>query len=151
MTWTFDAGEDIPFPSGTASGDGALLHSPAEPVTGLCRTTRISGLPHRYRGGLDDAPGNTVHAHAVNKRKVPPSDDQDDCRRVACKIKATLDCDASADGTTTELATEPAEDDYESIKAMADADHLVRMPLPSFLNLIIDSGCGLQTPGRAYC
>jgi hypothetical protein len=32
MTWTFDADEDIPFPSGTASGDGALLHLPAEHV-----------------------------------------------------------------------------------------------------------------------
>jgi hypothetical protein len=120
-------------------------------VAGLHQMTCISGLTHCYHGGLDDAPGNTVHTHAVNKCKAPPSNDQDNCQHVACKIKAALDCDASTDGTTTELAMEPAEDDYKSIKAMADTDHLVCMPLPSFLKLIINSGCGLQTPGRAYC
>jgi hypothetical protein len=138
MTWTFDADEALPFPSDTMSGSGITLPclpSPARGISGVRQTTRISRLPYRFRHGLD-SPSDPVQAHGVTKRKAPPSDDQDDGRRVARKTKTNEDGDTSADGTTTEVATEvatePAEDDYESIKAMADADHQVHFPSPSF-------------------
>jgi hypothetical protein len=70
------------------------------------------------------------------KHKAPPSDDQDNGRRVAHKFKTNEGGDASADGTTTEVATEvatePADDDHESIREMADADHRVCLPRPHF-------------------
>jgi hypothetical protein len=134
MTWTFDEDEAIPFPSDAVSGGGTLLSSPAEPIAGVCRTTRISGLPRRYRNELDETSKVSVHVRAINKRKAPPDDDLDNCQRVACKLKTGLDQDASADGTITEVATEPADDDYRPFKEMADADHQVRWPLLSFSN-----------------
>lgn len=129
MTWTFDADEAIPFPSGTASGTGLVLPSltsPSVAIAGVRRTTRTICPCSRYLDGLD-SPSIAIRA----KRKAPPSDDQEDDRRVERKIENSLDDDASAHGTTTEVATELAEDDYESIQAMADADNQVRLPLPS--------------------
>jgi hypothetical protein len=98
------------------------------------RTTRISGLPRRYGNKLDDTSKIFVHVHTINKQKAPPSDDLDNCQCVACKPKTDLVQDASADGTITEVAMEPADDDYQSFKDMADADHQVCWPLPSFSN-----------------
>jgi hypothetical protein len=157
MTWTFDANEALPFPSDTTSGGGIILPclpSPARGIAGVRQTTCISRLPCCFRNVLD-SPTSAVQAHGVTKRKAPPSDDQDDRRHVTRKVNedgdANADGDASADGTTMEVATEPAEDDYESIQAMADADHQVRLTSPSFLTvLIINPGFGLQTTGRAY-
>jgi hypothetical protein len=150
MTWTFDADETLPFPSVTTPGCGIVLPSlpsSAGGRAGVRQTTRISRLPSRYLNGLDSP--------SVSKRKAPPSDDQDNGRRVARKFKTDEGGDASADGTTTEVATEvatePADDDHESIREMADADHRVCLPSPSFSTaLIINSGHGLQTEGRAY-
>jgi hypothetical protein len=134
MMWTFDEDEAIPFPSDIVSGGRTLLPSPAEPIAGVCQTTRISGLPHCYCNELDDTSKISVHVHAINKQKAPPSNDLDNCQHVTCKLKTDLVQDASADGTITEVATEPADDDYQSFKDMADADHQVHWLLPSFSN-----------------
>jgi hypothetical protein len=150
MTWSFDADETLPFPSVTTPGCGIVLPSlpsSAGGRAGVRQTTRISRLPSCYLNGLDSP--------SVSKRKAPPSDDQDNGRRVARKFKTDEGGDASADGTTTEVATEvatePADNNHESIREMADADHRVCLPSPSFSTaLIINSGHGLQTEGRAY-
>ncbi|KAF8271635.1 hypothetical protein EI94DRAFT_1784145, partial [Lactarius quietus] len=56
------------------------------------------------------------------KRKAP-SDDAAPDRCVTRKVTIDVDGDAGGEDTISEPSTEPADDDYEAIKAMADADN----------------------------
>jgi hypothetical protein len=121
---------------------------------------------HPSQRALDVAEASSS-AHPSAKHKAPS--DTNPNLRVSHKVVIDMDedgadedgtdedgtdedsADVSDDGATTEPATEPADDDYKSIKAMVDADNQVCSPLLSLLNdiLIYFSGFGLQTPGRA--
>ena len=121
MTWSYDADDTIPFPSHNAVND---------PATGLHWTSRIS-CPSRHV--LEEyesasgaaavklptkckAPHNAISRYILKKTHIDVDDDD------------SIDCDPSSDGggATTEPATEPMSDNYEALKAMADADNMVR-------------------------
>ena len=136
MTWYHDADDTIPLPANNAvDGDTA---------TGLRRTSRISRPSRRVLEEYESASGATASTRPATKRKAPHNlntighhvlkktciyvDDGDD-----------KDGDPSSDdgGAATEPATEPMSDDYEALKAMANADNMVcpLSPLPFALYL----------------
>jgi hypothetical protein len=132
ISWTYDADEDIPFPSGSTSGAPA----PALVVAGIRRTTRI-GRPSKR--ALEAAEASS---HPATKRKASTdlNSDRHVARRVIIDLDSDNDNDANGDNGDgdgngddnatsdfdglTDLATEPA-DDYEVLEAMADADNRV--------------------------
>ena len=102
-------------------------------VAGARQTTRTHRPSQRALEAAEAASSSSASAHLGSKRKAP-SDPIPDCR-VTRKIIYDLD-DEVADPSDGGATTEPAEDDYESIKAMADADNLVRSS-PSLLNCVL--------------
>jgi hypothetical protein len=123
MIWSYDADESISFPSGVASPPVLSCHAPAAIVAGARRTARTHRPSLR---ALEAAEASSSALDPRAKRKAPSDPDQD--RRVTRKVIADVDDDDSDtgnDGATTEPATELADDEYESIKAMADADSQV--------------------------
>ena len=130
IEWSFDADETVPFPltSGDPSGDSSTTTlAPAEP--GLRRTTRTIRPAHRFIEE-DSECASSTNAQLATKRKAP-SDDPDPDRRVSCKIVIRINSSSDEDVSSVP-PTEVAEDDYESIQAMADADNLVCFPAPLF-------------------
>lgn len=157
MTWNYDADESIPFPSGSTSVaplPSSGSHAPATMVAGVRRTTRVS-KPSRRVLEAAEASNALLSQRLAAKRKAPSDSLQ---RRVSRKIVINVDDegadtssgdedasaegedvvsededaatnadidDASDGGTTTEPGTS---DDYEALKAMADADNLVCFP-----------------------
>jgi hypothetical protein len=163
LTWSYDVDESIPFPSGHGSGMDPISsggHAPATMVAGARRTTRIHRPSQRALEAAEATSSGSASTHLGSKRKAPsdpvpdrrvpsdlvpdrrvPSDPVPD-RRVTRKVVHDVDNDdaePSDDGATTEPATDLAEDDYESIKSMADADNRVRSQhsSPSLLNDVL--------------
>lgn len=132
IVWTYDADEDIPFPSGSTSGELHSSGGPA-PATVLGGTRRTTRVPRPSKRALEAAEAST----SGTKRKASTNHDTD--RRVARKIidldddddndadnnVSARDFDVSDFDGPSDLVTEPA-DDYEAIEAMADADNRVR-------------------------
>ncbi|KAF8265478.1 hypothetical protein EI94DRAFT_322641 [Lactarius quietus] len=129
MEWTYDADESLPFPPSTAS---------CVPAPAVCQTTH----PHRpSRRALEaaEADTETEAANALARAKRKATTDPNPTRRVTRKVdvdkldsnsdsKVKVDTAAddpgdSDDDATTEPGTEPADNDYEVLKAMGDADH----------------------------
>ena len=146
MEWTYDADESTPFPSSTVSGTSSGGPAPATMVAGIRRTMRVHRPSRRAREAAEaeaeveastsarsrvkrkvpsDADGHPIPV----RRKVIDLDDNDDNDYADNADNDDNDTshttDHSEDGAVTELATEPADDDYEILKAMADADHQV--------------------------
>jgi hypothetical protein len=146
ISWSFDADDSIPFPSGDASGDasGGRISSgdgePAVPTAALHWTTRVIRPAQHFRNGAKSDSSAPTSTPLAIKRKVS-------CKNPAHCVtqKVTIDVDdedskdsnANSDdrGTTTEPVTEPTSDDFEALRAMADADIRVRFPLPLTFNL----------------
>lgn len=156
IVWTYDADESIPFPSvsGTVSAPSSGGPAPAAMVAGVRRTTHVHRPSRRAREAAEAEVevAASTSAHSRIKRKAPGDDDGHPipARKVMRKVVVDLDddddndydnngdnaandaghtTDHSEDGATTELATELADEDYEILKAMADADHHVSPPL----------------------
>ncbi|KAI9433753.1 hypothetical protein H4582DRAFT_2081867 [Lactarius indigo] len=127
ITWTYDVNESISFPlapSDNSGGQVATLncHSDGSHLlsSGLRRTGRV---PRPSQRALEAASNGSVGTHLNTKRKAPSAPDVTN-RHVSRKVDTVVDDDdadhsESGDGATTE----PADDDYESIMAMADADN----------------------------
>ena len=165
IVWTYDADEDIPFSSGSASGaqephPSGTRYAPAVVVAGTRRTTRV----HRPSKRALEAAEASTSADPGTKRKA--STDPNSNRRVSRKVVIDLDNDDDDDGdnndtdckyTATDFdvsdfdgadaATEPA-DDYELFEAMADADNQVCIRSSSDLcsHLTCFSGSCFQVP-----
>jgi hypothetical protein len=145
ISWSFDADESIPFPSGDASGDasGGRVSSgngePAVPTAALCQTTCVIRPAQRFCDGAESDSSAPTSTPLAIKRKVSG---KNPARRVTQKVTIDVDDEDSEDsnansddcGATTEPVTEPASDDFEALRAMADADIRVRFPLPLTFN-----------------
>jgi hypothetical protein len=156
IVWTYDEDESIPFPSGSGvhppSSGG---HAPAMMVAGTRRTTRIHRPSQRALEAVEASSSSSASIRPGVKCKAQrdPAPEHRVTRKVVIDSDADdVVADSSDDGATTEPATEPADDDdYESIKAMADADNQVRTP-SSLLNGLLThfSGFNLQNPSQSY-
>lgn len=153
IEWTFDADESIPFPSeaqnalGACDGRGVAPTPLALSAEGtrwstcvFCPSRQLLEASEVFSTGLTVTRGT----HPGTKCRAPPGSVA--CR-VACKIVIDVDEYLSSempdeDDTSTEAAQDPGNDDatmepvldaddlasetnYQSIKAMADADHKV--------------------------
>ncbi|KAF8261946.1 hypothetical protein EI94DRAFT_1705161 [Lactarius quietus] len=96
---------------------------PLEVVKGLCRTTHVSHPSRRVLDALDSecALTNPIRTRMVKCKAL--SDGLDTGRHVARKFAINEDSDTYGDDSISQPSTEPADDNYESIKAMADADN----------------------------
>jgi hypothetical protein len=141
MAWTYDEDKSIPFPS-----EGA----PATMVAATRRTARIPRPSLRALKAVE-ASSASIRPGAKHKARSDPAPERRVARNIVIDVDSDVTANSSDDGATTEPATEPADDEYESIKAMADADNQVCIP-SSLLNclLIPFSGFNLQNPSRSY-
>ncbi|KAH8978631.1 hypothetical protein EDB86DRAFT_3090304 [Lactarius hatsudake] len=155
IVWSYDVDESTPFPLDDVTGMHPFFsggRAPATMVAGAHRTARVPRPSQRARNAAEattsssstarvprplqcahDAAEATAEATTSSssasagpgaKRKAPTATVPS--RRVMRKVD--LDgclADHSDAGATMEPNTEPASDDYESIKAMADADNEV--------------------------
>jgi hypothetical protein len=155
IIWSYDADESIPFPLGSASGSHSGSHTPATNVAGVHRTTRISCPSQRYIEEAEPAPSASVRKFFGIKRKATSNlpDHGAARKKIADAVDDDAGGDASDNGTTTAPPTESVSDDYESLRAMADANNQVCSPHHSLSNhVIISISVGdLQIPGGAYC
>ena len=137
IVWSYDADDSIPFPAGSTSASlpvSASRHAPATVVASVCQTTRVIQPCRRY---LED---NDVESRlAPNcktsgaKRKAANMLINPQATRRTINVVSDDDCDGESDsGTPSPPPTELASDNYESLKAMADADNQVRAMMPPF-------------------
>jgi hypothetical protein len=132
ITWFYNANESIPFPSGSASASHSS-HAPATTVAGVCRTTRIICPSRHYikeAEVTESASSTSVRKYFGVKRKATSNlpDHRAACKKITDAVDNAAAGDASDNATTTAPPTELTSDDYESLKAMANADNLVCSP-----------------------
>ena len=124
MTWSYDTNNSIPFPPDTAVG--------GDPATGLRRTSRISCPSRHVLEEYESASGATASTCPAIKCKAAHNLNTI-THYVSKKVCIDVDNDDNKDGNpssddgsaATEPATEPTSDDYEALKAMANADNTV--------------------------
>jgi hypothetical protein len=156
ILWQYNEDESLPSPSDSASmlPPSSGSHSPATIVADVCRSSCVFCPSQQALEAAEtssSAPAST--GTCLGKRKAQADDIKPEHR--ATKVIVALDDsdDDSKDAPPTEPNTEP-EDDYESIKAMADTDNEVRCSHPHFpwngLTFMSLAGCNLQTPSRAH-
>ncbi|KAH9020894.1 hypothetical protein EDB85DRAFT_1895932 [Lactarius pseudohatsudake] len=111
INWSFDADELTPFPSDNVSGvrQTTCVPRPLQRAVEAAEAV-ASNSPAAPASTCPDA------KHKALTATVPR-------RHVTCKVVIDLDVSDSDKGATTEPNTDPASDDYEAIKAMADADN----------------------------
>jgi hypothetical protein len=134
IVWSYDADDSIPFPSSSASATHPISvgsHTPATVVAAVCQTNRISRPSRRYLEEDKELHSAPASKSSGVKRKAASTLLN---RRATCKtinVVSDDDCDGDSDGgTPSPPPTELASDDYESLKAMADADNQVCTPQP---------------------
>jgi hypothetical protein len=129
IEWTFDADEDIPFPTGSTPGElhSSGGHAPATVLGGTRQTTRIPCPSKRALEAAEVSSSRTKRKASTNRDQHVTckiiNEDNDDEADVNHNLTAR-DMDVSDYDGPSDLATEPA-DDYEAVEAMADADHQV--------------------------
>ena len=142
IVWNYDADDSIPFPSEVGStshlsSSSTSEHGPATVVAAVHRTTCKSRPSWRVLEELEAAEvASSAPASKSSGIKRKAASTLSNCR-VMRKVIDISDGD-SDDGSPTLPPTEPASDDYESLKAMADADnrvcaHQLLFLLPSHL------------------
>jgi hypothetical protein len=140
ITWAFDADESIPFPAGQISGGDA----PAEMGASVRRTTHIARPSRRVLEALEaeeaarsakhKPPCGSPRRCVSRKAAINVDDDDSNFRKVAVNVDdddGNDACNSNSDsdinnGITTQPPTEVMSDDFEALKAMADADNQVR-------------------------
>jgi hypothetical protein len=132
IMWFYNADESIPFPSGSASASHSS-HAPATTVAGVHRTTHIIRPSRCYieeAEVTESASSTSVCKYFGVKCKATSNlpDHRAACKKITDTVDDAAAGDASDDVTTTVPPTELVSDDYESLKAMADADNLVCSP-----------------------
>ncbi|KAF8260890.1 hypothetical protein EI94DRAFT_1811105 [Lactarius quietus] len=106
MDWSYDADDSIPFPLANTSHNHSLFSGkhtsavPIVPISGIRRTTQKVVI------NVDEDANADVEADAVTGANLDDSDDD-------------------SDGGAT---MEPDDDDFEALKAMADADNQACSP-----------------------
>ena len=170
INWAFDADESIPFPAGQNAGDHtASLGSHAPDVMGdsICRTTRLC-CPSRCV--LDALDAEAACPRPRTTKRKPPQDIPS--RRVSRKVVIDVDDDDGNDagdsdndddddsdgdsdnGIATEPASEAMSEEYDTLRAMADADNQVcPSTAPTFVrnpHLCYLSGCNFQIEGGTH-
>ena len=139
ILWTYDEDELLPFPLDSAPTSSSGSHVPATTVASVRRTTRVIRPSQRALDAAETS--SSVPASAGMRPGVKRKAQADDSKPESGVTRtATIrfdDSDGSEDAPPTEVATEPEDDDYESIKAMADADNQVSF-LSSLLSLELD-------------
>lgn len=155
IVWSYDADDSIPFPSGSASVShnshptSASRRASATVVAAVRRTTRVSRLSRRFlEEDLEaELPKAPTCKSSGGKRKAASALPN---RRAKCKtidVVSDGDCDGESDGgTSLPPPTELASDDYESLKAMADADNQVCASHFPLIFIIFSSQLRLRSP-----
>jgi hypothetical protein len=140
IVWSYDADDTIPFPSDNASGSHSGSsggHAPAIVVGSVRRTTCVSRPSQRVLEALeaDEAAESARNASVNRKRKAISALPDHRARKTVINVISDGDSDSdSSDGGSPSPPTEPVSDDYESLKAMADADNQVHPhSLPHFI------------------
>jgi hypothetical protein len=135
IVWMYDADEDIPFPSGSTSGQEphpSGRSAPAVVVAGTRQTTRVH---HPSKWALEAAEASTsADPGAKHKASTNPNPNRHVSRKIIIDMdnndndndNDNIDGDnAATDFNVSDFnGTEPA-DDYEIFEAMADADNQV--------------------------
>ena len=128
ILWQYDEDESLPFPSGSAPmlPPSSGSHPPATIVADVRQSScvfRLSQWALKAAETSSSTPAST--ATHLGKHKARADDDEAELCATGKVIIAMDDSDGSSeDGPPTEPSTEP-EDDYKSIKAMADVDNEV--------------------------
>lgn len=144
IIWSYDADDSIPFPSDNASGPrsgSSRGHSPATVVASVRRTTRVSRPSRRVLEELEAAEAAssapTQNVGANHKCKAISALPDHRARKAAINVVSDDDSDDDSDGgSPSPPPTEPVLDDYESLKAMADANNQVSS-LPDFIIVLL--------------
>jgi hypothetical protein len=134
IVWTYDADDDIPFPSGSTSGEPLSSggQAPAMVLGATRRTTRVPRPSKRALEAAETSSSATKRKASTNRdqrvtRKIIDLDDDDANKADDDYIPTTdIDVDITDFDGPSDLATEPA-DDYAALEAMADADNRVCM------------------------
>ena len=173
IEWSFDADESVPFPPEAqnlvgASDGGGAAPTPQVSAEGIRRSARAFCPSRRLLEAVEvssTGPTATRGAHQGAKRKAPHGSMT---RRVARKIVVDVDgCSSSEvpdeDNPSTDAAQDSGNDNdamnpsdltsdanYDSIKAMTDADHKVRHLCTSVQIFTGYLGSKLQNQKRAY-
>jgi hypothetical protein len=132
MLWSYDADESIPFPSDNASGSHTTSrHAPATVVAAVCQTARISRPSWRYleeAGASESASSTPAHKSAGVKCKATSMLVN---QHATHKIVNVVGGDGDGGSRMpSPLPTELVSDNYEALKAMANADNEVCAPQP---------------------
>src|ERR1700677_1750857 len=139
IIWTYDADESVPFPSGGDSGSLSVssgILAPATSGAAVCWTARISRPSRRVLEAAEAELASSAPARKSSGIKRKAGNDLPDDRATHKKVITVVSDDAGNDsgddasdsGTLSPPPTEPASDDYEALRAMADADNQVHPP-----------------------
>ena len=151
IVWSYDADDSAPFPSGSTSASlpiSASGRAPAKVVASVRRTTCVIHPCHRYLEEDDEAELHSAPTCKTSGVKCKAASTLVNRRATRKTINVVSDDDSDGEsdgGTSSPPPTELASDDYESLKAMADADNQVRSVTPQ-LSDIYSSNLRLQTP-----
>ena len=132
IVWSYDADDSVPFPAGSTSASlpiSASRRAPATVVASVRWTTRVIHPCHRYLEEDDNVELRSAPMCKTSgvKRKAASTLFNPRATRNTINVVSDDDCDSESDGgTPSPPPTELASDDYESLKAMADADNQVR-------------------------
>ena len=142
INWAFDADESIPFPAGQNAGNHtASSGSHAPDVMG----DSIHRMTHLHRPSwhvLDALDVEAACPHPCMTKCKPPQDIHS--RHVSWKVVIDVDDDNddsngdSNNGIATEPASEAMSEEYDTLRAMADADNQVcPSTAPTFVRTLI--------------
>ena len=158
INWAFDADESIPFPAGQNAGNHTASsgsHAPDVMGDSIHRMTHLRCPSWHVLDALDveaacprpcttkHKPPQDIHSQHVSRKVVIDVDDDDD------------DSDGdSNNGIATEPASEAMSEEYDTLRAMADADNQVcPSTAPTFIwnpHLCYLSGRNFQIEGGMH-
>ena len=133
IVWSYDADDSAPFPSGSTSASlpiSASGRAPAKVVASVRRTTCVIHPCHRYLEEDDEAELHSAPTCKTSGVKCKAASTLVNRRATRKTINVVSDDDSDGEsdgGTSSPPPMELTSDDYESLKAMADADNQVRV------------------------
>ena len=154
INWAFDADESIPFPAGQNAGDHTASsgsHAPDVMGDSIRRTTRLRRPSRRVLDALDAEaacprprttkrkPPQDIPSRRVSRKVVIDVDDDDGNDAGDSDNDDDDDSDGDSDnGIATEPASEAMSEEYDTLRAMADADNQVcPSTAPTFVRTLI--------------
>lgn len=138
IQWFYDKDSTVPMSVEPAAEPAELAHSLPQPATfvaGARHSNRASRPSQRVRDMMDSAPSAGPSYTSLGKGKAGGRDAASASRHVLRKtvvLSGSEDSDDHGDGHDTDICDEGVQSaEYDSLKAMADADHEV-----SFLSFL---------------